>query len=325
MRAPENVFFFLLGVAVIAIYFVLSSEQSAIVQYHHGHQAHSTEQNRPAKQTRTNPNSAPLQPLSQDHDGAQESKDTGEKSNEFLSAKLTDWLLALFTLALVIFTRRLYLATAGLFSETRGLREAAIQQSADMRDSINTATRAAVAMENVATHMEASAQSAVDTLALGRERTAMQMRAYLSVVIGAAVYQERDKNLRFEGKPYILNSGNTPAHNVRYLGKAEITPVLLPDDFDFSLDAKPWVGSSVVGPHQNAITSVVVDNFVDDTEIDNIKRGTGPVLRVWGTVLYDDAFGESHFTNFHQILTWLTGPQGEMIFGIYPPTHNDAN
>ena len=33
---------------------------------------------------------------------------------EFWSAKLTDWLLAIFTLFLMVFTARLYYATAGL-------------------------------------------------------------------------------------------------------------------------------------------------------------------------------------------------------------------
>src|SRR5262249_20928665 len=51
--------------------------------------------------------------------------------------------------------------------------------------------------------------------------TRAQLRAYLSVVIGTAVYQERDKNLRFEAKPTIVNTGQTPAYNVRYRIKAD--------------------------------------------------------------------------------------------------------
>ena len=56
---------------------------------------------------------------------AHPSNESEKYSNEFWSAKLTDWLLAAFTLALVFFTGRLYYATAGLFTETAGLREAA--------------------------------------------------------------------------------------------------------------------------------------------------------------------------------------------------------
>ena len=52
--------------------------------------------------------------------------------------------------------------------------------------------------------------------------TRAQLRAYLSVIIGTAVYQERDKNFRFEAKPAIVNNGQTPAYNVRYRIKADI-------------------------------------------------------------------------------------------------------
>ena len=42
----------------------------------------------------------------------------------------------------------------------------------------------------------------------GREQSATtrsQLRAYLSVVVGGAIYQETAKNLRFEAVPWILN------------------------------------------------------------------------------------------------------------------------
>jgi hypothetical protein len=42
-----------------------------------------------------------------------------------------------------------------------------------------------------------------------------ELRAYVSVVVGSAVYQEREKNLRFEGKPLMVNTGRTPAYKSR--------------------------------------------------------------------------------------------------------------
>jgi hypothetical protein len=78
---------------------------------------------------------------------AHPSNESEKYSNEFWSAKLTDWLLAAFTLALVFFTGRLYYATAGLFTETAGLREAAAEQSIHMKASIAVAQRAAEAAE----------------------------------------------------------------------------------------------------------------------------------------------------------------------------------
>jgi hypothetical protein len=324
-RVPENVLFFGLGVAAFAVISVLSSEQSAITQYYREYQGHTPAQNRPPGQSAPATNSAPLQPLPGDRGASGQSRNTGEKESEFWSAKLTDWLLAAFTLALVVFTRRLYLATAGLFTETAGLREAAGQQVRDMQQSISEAARSAAAMERVAEHIETSARAAVDSVVSIKERTAMQMRAYLAVVVFQAIYQERDKQLRFEVKPLIVNTGHTPAHNVRYHAKADILPLQLPDDFDFSLTALPWVGGSVIGAQHNAIMSAVVDRYVDDNEIASIKRGTGTALRIWGQVLYQDVFGEEHFTNFHQILNWIGPPENELVFGMYPPRNNDAN
>src|SRR5258708_756447 len=63
------------------------------------------------------------------------------------------------------------------------------------------------------------------------------MRSYLCVNICTGVYQERAKDLRFEAKPMLLNTGYTPAHNVTYKAKADILPFPLPKDFNLpSLD-----------------------------------------------------------------------------------------
>src|SRR5260221_4811581 len=48
---------------------------------------------------------------------------------------------------------------------------------------------------------------------LGKEQsgtTRAQLRAYLSVIVGYAVYQ--DQKYKFEAKPVILNNGQTPAY-----------------------------------------------------------------------------------------------------------------
>jgi hypothetical protein len=55
---------------------------------------------------------------------------------ELWSAKLTDWLLAAFTLALAIFTWLLYRATSGMWGATKELRNFAEEQSRDMKASI---------------------------------------------------------------------------------------------------------------------------------------------------------------------------------------------
>lgn len=194
-------------------------------------------------------------------------------------------------------------------------------QTADMQASIAQASRAAEAMERVANDMAVSATAARDSVDVLRERTAQQMRAYLTVIIGQALYQERAKNIKFEGKPMLVNTGHTPARKVAYKARAAILPYEMLRDFAFPLPAEV-TGASVMGPQQSALLSAIVADFVPDNEVPIIKSGAAKrALHVWGTVYYEDIFGENHETKFCQILTWQ--PDGK-IFGYFAPGHNDA-
>ena len=147
-----------------------------------------------------------------------------------------------------------------------------------------------------------------------------QLRAYLTVLVGAAVYQERDKTLRFEGKPIIKNTGLTPAHNVGYRAKAAILPITASDSFDFPLEGDV-LGAAVLGSQQIFIMSAVVDDYWDDAEVSEVKAGKEKALHVWGVVTYTDIFDDPWETEFSQILTWL--PDGK-VWGNYTTRHNDA-
>lgn len=159
------------------------------------------------------------------------------------------------------------------------------------------------------------------TLAHGRETAQRQLRAYVSVIIGGAVYQERDKSIRFEGRPVILNTGQTPAHDLSYWANAAVLTLPIPPGFPF--EPRPGSGFNwfaVLGPQQTFIASAVVPDFVDDGEVESIKSGPDRGLCVWGRVIYRDAFGEIHQTEFSQVLWWL--PDGN-IMGHYE-RHNRA-
>lgn len=121
-----------------------------------------------------------------------------------------------------IFTVILSLSTIGLWTATGRLSALAAAQSRDMKDSIAEAARAATAMENVAIHIETNAKAANDSVASLRERTAQQMRAYVGITPGNAIYQERNRNLHFEGQPAMVNTGHTPAHKVSYWAQSAI-------------------------------------------------------------------------------------------------------
>lgn len=190
--------------------------------------------------------------------------------------------------------------------------ESAGEESKAMERHIGEAARSASAMEKIA-----------NTLQVGNQAV---MRAYLTVTIGTALYQERrgpgQTDLKFEGRANLLNTGNTPARRVRIRTAAEILPIPLPKDFQFPLpDASEIKDAGVVGAHQTYIVGATVKDFVPDSEIAVIKEGSRKALCIWGLITYEDIFGAEHQTKFAQWLTWY--PNGT-VFGYYIPGQNDS-
>src|SRR5207302_3943454 len=73
-------------------------------------------------------------------------------------------------------------------------------------------------------------------------------------------------DLKFEGRPSLLNTGNTPARNVRIRTAAEILPIPIPKDFQFALpDENEIKDAGVVGAHQTYIIGASVKDFVPDS------------------------------------------------------------
>ena len=66
-----------------------------------------------------------------------------------------------------------------------------------------------------------------------RKSNKRELRAYLTVVVGGADYQDRETNFKFAGYPIVKNNGRTPAYKIRYWSKAEIIPDGLIDDYQF--------------------------------------------------------------------------------------------
>jgi hypothetical protein len=191
--------------------------------------------------------------------------------------------------------------------------ESAGEQAEAMERHIGEAARSADAMERIATTIQAGNRAII--------------RAYLTVIIGGGIYQERrpgQGDLKFEARPSLVNTGNTPARKVRIMRrKAQILPVPLPGNFDFPLpDDDPAQGDAVVGAHLTYILNCIVDDFVPDAEVQAIKEGAGRGLYVWGLVTYEDIFGESHFTQFAQHIYWLPN---NTVMGFFIPGHNDAD
>jgi hypothetical protein len=155
-----------------------------------------------------------------------------------------------------------------------------------------------------------------------------ELRAYLTVVIGTAFFQERrneDKggDLKFESAPLLVNTGRTPARNITFKARAAIMPIPLPKGTNLPDAPDEGTGGNILGPQQNANMFAVVDGFCADKDVDSIKHGKGDKgLYVWGRVTYEDVFGENHFTLFCQQIYWdLSGN----VRGHYIPGRNDAD
>ncbi len=229
-------------------------------------------------------------------------------------------LLAFATCILAAYTYKLWNATNKMVVSAE---ESANNQFTAMQKSIGEAVRTATAMENVAEGVRTSANAATESVATLKEVTSKQMRAYLTVVIGSAIYQERTKGLKFEARPRLINTGHTPAHKVKFKCNAAVLPVELPEDFSFPLPSE-FRGGAVLGPNQFNDLSAVVDDFLDDQKVETIKQAKTEALYVWGTVTYEDVFGIARQTRYCQTYTWLVSGDQSTIYGYYNPRHNDA-
>jgi hypothetical protein len=215
------------------------------------------------------------------------------------------------TVVLAIFTVLLWAANIWLIIETKRV---SAKQAADTKRAIDEAGRSANAMQSVA---EATRNNAV----LMSGMLSKQMRAYLSVEGGSAVYQ--DAHLRFEAMPVIVNNGLTPAKNVCFKALSDI----LDGSHDPPTIAE--IGPLIVNdlgmaPRQRLTIRSAVRDRVPDTDVEAIMRGGSRRLFAWGRVTYEDVYGGRWFTNFFMSYYFLKNADGTFQVGVnYSPAHND--
>ncbi len=155
-----------------------------------------------------------------------------------------------------------------------------------------------------------------------------ELRAYLNVVIGEAIWQERRPpavggDLMFEGRPLLINTGRTPAKNIIFKARAAVLPAPLPRSTRLPEEPDIEIPPSMLGSQQSASMFAIVDGFRPDDEVDIIKSGHGNIgLYVWGKITYDDDFGDPHFFRFCQQLYW--DGSGKLRC-FYTPGRNEAD
>jgi hypothetical protein len=221
-----------------------------------------------------------------------------------------------------IFTVVLATSTIFLWKETRDLRDFAQVQSADMKDSIKEAGRAASAMQNVAIAVDANAKASNESLLLFKAANIRQMRAYLTLGLGSVILQNSDTNYRFEVRMLLQNVGNTPAYRVRSNTFVRLLPSPLPLDFKIPDFNETLSGASVMGPHQNNIITGIADRIYSDDEVHEIEFGNSKHLYVYGQVKYKDAFETERETTFCQAILWL---KNNTFMSLNTQDFNDAD
>jgi hypothetical protein len=159
------------------------------------------------------------------------------------------------------------------------------------------------------------------------ESSKCELRAYVVVSLNSGSYQERDKGIRFEGIPAIQNTGKTPAHNLRYITSSGVIKEPLGDKYTFPAPSSETIGEYVLGTSQVYQMHIIANDYVDPKDVPDIMDGKGKAFYYWGTVIYDDAFGESHRTEFcHRLYFYpnLEKPGTFQVGGNYIPGRNTA-
>jgi hypothetical protein len=129
---------------------------------------------------------------------------------------------------------------------------------------------------------------------IARDTAKRQLRAYLT--LGDCSVAVPQQEHFFDAKIFVTNSGQTPARNVIWHTTLEFrrpddaTPFVLRQ-----LDTPP--SKSIVGPDGSTHTHVRSRIPLSKRITDEIHAGTA-IAWIFGTITYDDVFGERHSLSF---------------------------
>lgn len=235
--------------------------------------------------------------------------DVGKDNNQTeknVKKSSPDWWLTWFTGALAIVA---LLQCVLLFRQEKVLKRSVVVSE----KSVEVARKSALAMEDVAKSIAVSAQASIESVATSKDIAAaqrsfgeMQLRPYLSVIPGNYIPQDREIPYKAEIIMIVRNTGNTPAHEVKFAIRVKIMPFPLPDEVDLSMlrFKDDCVSSGDTASGQQFFIRAWLDSLISDAEIEEFTKGNDKKLYVYGTIWYKDSFGKSHHSNFCQIAMW---------------------
>jgi hypothetical protein len=200
-----------------------------------------------------------------------------EHAIEFLNIKISDALIAIFTIVLAY-------KTAGLFNETARLRSAADQQASDMKASIAAAVRSADISERALTELEAPF-TAIKIIDTGLIRKTTETGHDFAI-------------LKFS----ITNDGRTPARLVELVDKTIFVPVGAgqppPINLDYrSRNTMPYGVISPPGSESQPFTQNLILNHMNELAADTLILKSKAFF-FYGFVRYETIFKQTYRMGF---------------------------
>ncbi len=207
--------------------------------------------------------------------------------------KPTDSLLVLFSGLLALYTFQLYRATRGLFTETAGLREAAAEQSRDMKDSIRVSQRAADAAMTSAEVSKAAIRAVIT----------------LNNYSGGRSLDPSGGVLGYHMRPNITNVGSTHALNATLITAIKVLPINGEHHFSRESGKAPI---AAIGPGAHLSSSENIGLMLDDAM--KIWRNEAMCL-LWCRIDYTDVMGDRHHVEQCVRVTFRDDPSltGEIL------------
>jgi hypothetical protein len=155
----------------------------------------------------------------------------------------------------------------------------------------------------------------------GRKSSERQLRAYIMSVVGVGFRQGGTRGLRFEFRPILLNTGQTPAYDAHIINGIRLLSPQEAESYDFRLQNMP--GSvATLGPRQDRFTQAIFERRLSKAELREYRLGVRK-LYVFGTITYRDAFRKHRYTNFCYSIAWW--PKRAGAIWHTENRHNDCN
>jgi hypothetical protein len=180
-----------------------------------------------------------------------------------------------------------------------------IRQGSQLKEQGGLMRRQADHLEEQAKHLEASVATMKDT-------AQRQLRAYVSVEFGE-MFAPGDVDPRnsktadqFWWGPLVVNTGQTPAHDLRYTADFATHPKPIPKGYP--PPPRPALDTSdrvTLGAAPSAQTKMIGGAMGNIPPAHEAEWRTGKrVLFLQGTVVYKDVFGSEHTTTFCHAAEW---------------------